>query len=393
MKKRIISFAVCSVIWLLQGCGEKKSDAKTNEPSVYQVDLKAASDPETVEKFLNGMEIRLLPLESGDSMLFKGSGSAIHLDGNNIFLLDASQQAIFRFDRSGKFINKIFRKGQGLEEYNVLFGMTLFKNTIYGLDNKKIQLYDYEGKYIKTIPLKNAGRQIGVKEDGTVVVASNYIQPYQLTEYRTDGTVSEYLPSNKNLLKQQVSQSTYHSLKRYGDGVLLTNYFDPNIYQLKDTLSVFATLDYKGMNIPDNFFEGTDEEVASRFREYREGDKAVLSTDRITITDDWAIFVPSLIWDPCVVYYNRKSNTFLLNKGFAQPYDLFFGGYKAPDGYDEQSGEFYRLINAVELKEIVEELAKDDPDYLNTYPFLKNVDCSQINDDSNDWIIFYKLKS
>lgn len=64
----------------------------------------------------------------------------------------------------------------------------------------------------------------------------------------------------------------------------------------------------KGMNIPSDFFEGTDEEITNRFREYREGDKAILSFDRLTVTDDWAVFVPSLLRDPCVVYYNRRSD-------------------------------------------------------------------------------------
>ena len=147
------------------------------------------------------------------------------------------------------------------------------------------------------------------------------------------------------------------------------------------------------MNIPSNMFSGTDEEIADRFREYREGDKAILSFDRLTVTDDWVVFAPSLIWDPCVVYYNRKSDTYLLNKNWGQPYDLFFGGYRAPDGYDEKSREFYQLVNAVELKEVVGEIAKAAPNYQDTYPFLKGVDVSQIDDNTNDWIVFFKLRS
>ena len=370
MKQQLISLFFCGVL-LLQGCTEKKNEAQLEKTlSVYQVDLKSESPKESIDRFLAGMEIRLLPLESGDSILFKGSASTIHLADDDIFLL-------------GKFKNKIFRNGQGPEEYNVLFNMALFDNKVYALDNTKIQLYDYEGNYLKTVPLKNDGRQVAVAKDGTIAVASNYIQPYQLTLYRPDGTISEYLPSDKNLLKQQISQSTYHSLKRYGDRILLTNYFDPSIYQLEDTVSAFATLDFKGMNIPSNMFSGTDEEIANRFREYREGDKAILSFDRLTVTDDWVVFAPSLIWDPCVVYYNRKSDT----------YDLFFGGYRAPDGYDEKSREFYQLVNAVELKEVVGEIAKAAPNYQDTYPFLKGVDVSQIDDNTNDWIVFFKLRS
>lgn len=72
------------------------------------------------------------------------------------------------------------------------------------MDNTKIQLYDYEGNYLKTVPMKRWPRQVAFAKDGTIAVASNYIQPYQLTLYRPDGTISEYLPSDKNLLKQQI---------------------------------------------------------------------------------------------------------------------------------------------------------------------------------------------
>ena len=145
MKQQLISLFFCGVL-LLQGCTEKKNEAQLEKTlSVYQVDLKSESPKESIDRFLAGMEIRLLPLESGDSILFKGSASTIHLADDDIFLLDASQRVIFRFGRDGKFKNNIFRNGQGPEEYNVLFNMALFDNKVYALDNTKIQLYDYEG--------------------------------------------------------------------------------------------------------------------------------------------------------------------------------------------------------------------------------------------------------
>lgn len=87
-----------------KGCTEKKNEAQLEKTlSVYQVDLKSESPKESIDRFLAGMEIRLLPLESGDSILFKGSASTIHLADDDIFLLDASQRVIFRFGRDGKF--------------------------------------------------------------------------------------------------------------------------------------------------------------------------------------------------------------------------------------------------------------------------------------------------
>lgn len=387
MKNRVFPFAILFVFSLFVGCAENKEETKS---PVYHIDLKQKSEPSKIETFLSDMQIRLVPLETKDSIYFDGEASKIHMDGKSIFIVNASQNSIFRFNEQGEFIKKHSRQGQGPEEYSILFNIALSKGVIYGLDRKKVQLYDYDGNYIKTIPLKYEGRQIWAKEDGTVFISGNYTQPYQAAVYQKDGDVLEILPSNKNLLKLPISQSTNYSIGEYNNGVYLTNYFDRNIYQLEDSVSILATLDFGDMNISDNFFAGTVEEIEARFSDYRQNDKAVFKIDHLTLTDEWLIFTPTL-FDPSVVYYNRKSNTYIVNKGFKEPYNLFFGKYNAPDGYIEETEEFYRLVNAMELKEMVEELTNQDSDYLSQYPFLKNVDVSKIDENTNDWILFFKL--
>lgn len=387
MKKRIYPFALLFIFLLFIRCAENKE--KINN-SVYHIDLRQEFEPSIINKFLSDMQIRLLPLATKDSMYFDGEASKIHIDGKSVFIVDASQNSIFRFNDKGEFIQKIAHHGQGPKEYSMLFNIALSKGLIYGLDRKKIQVYDYDGNYIKTIPLRHEGRQIWVKEDGTIFIAGNYIQPYQIVVYQKDGNILEFLPSNKELLKLSISQSTNYSIGEYNSSVYLTNYFDRNIYQLEDSVSILATLDFGDMNISDNFFAGTAEEIDARFSDYRQNDKAVFKIDHLTLTDEWLIFTPTL-FDPSVVYYNRKSNKYIVNKGFEKPYNLFFGRYNAPDGYVEETKEFYRLVNAMELKEMIEELAKQDSDYLSQYPFLKNVDVSKIDENTNDWIIFFKL--
>ena len=326
-----------------------------------------------------------------DSMYFNGEEAVVHVADGQLFVHDVAQDMIFRFDKDGKLINRIARKGQGPEEYTFLSGITVANQTIYGLNRNKIQCYDYEGNYLKTIPLKHDAWQIAVQNDGTIFTATNYIQPYQFTVYSPDGTISDFMPSNPELLKLEVSQSTYHSLKQGNDIVYFTNYFDRNIYQFKDdSVSVMVTLDFGSMNIPADFFQGEDDEIGSRFREYREKDKAIMKVDHLTVTDTWLIFSPAQ-FDAYAVYYNRKNHATILNKDLEEPYNLLFGGYKTPDGYNPETGEFYRLVGSMDLKEVVEEIAKNNPDYLDKYPFLKGVDLSQVDENSNDWVVFYKL--
>ncbi len=229
-----------------------------------------------------------------------------------------------------------------------------------------------------------------MRKDGSIITITNYRQPYQLTVYKRNGEISEFLPTDSSLQKIQVSQSTYHSLKELGNNVYATCYFDSNIYQWKnDSIFVFAKLDFGNMNIPENFFQCSVEEYNAKFREYRSNDKSVFCIDGLVLTDDWLIFTPCLI-EPFSVYYNRKTGSYMLSKKMEKPYDLFFGGYNTPDGYNASTGEFYDLVNSMDLKGVIQDL-KEEPDYLNKYPFFRNVDLLKIDENSNDCIVFYKL--
>ena len=385
-------FIIFSTLFLGLSLVSCSDSAKTeHEIPVYSINVKQTPNADEVNQFFGQAQIRLQPLETRDSMYFNGEEAVVHVADGQLFIHDVAQDIIFRFDKNGKFINRIARNGQGPEEYTFLSGITIANQTIYGLNRNKIQCYDYEGNYLKTISLKHDSWQIAVRNDGTLFTATNYIQPYQFTAYYPDGTVSDFMPSNPELLKLEVSQSTYHSLKQDKDVAYFTNYFDRNIYQFKDdSVSVMATLDFGNMNIPADFFQGEDDEIGSRFREYREKDKAIMKVDHLTVTDTWLIFTPAQ-FDAYAVYYNKATNTTILNKELREPYNLLFGGYKTPDGYNPETGEFYRLVSAIDLKEVVEEIAESHPDYQEKYPFLKGIDFSQVDENSNDWVMFYKL--
>lgn len=223
-------FIIFSALFLGLSLVSCSDSAKTeHEIPVYSIDVKQTPNADEVNQFFGQAQIHLQPLETRDSMYFNGEEAVVHVADGQLFVHDVAQDIIFRFDKNGKFLNRIARKGQGLEEYTFLSGITIANQTIYGLNRNKIQCYDYEGNYLKTIPLKRNSWQIAVRNDGTLFTATNYIQPYQFTAYYPDGTVSDFMPSNPELLKLEVSQSTHHSLKQDKGVAYFTNYFDRNI--------------------------------------------------------------------------------------------------------------------------------------------------------------------
>ena len=371
---------------------DKESEKKDHRH--FAVNIKGGSDPDLLKNVMDNMESRLIQLETNDSLLFNGKASYLYVTSDYLFVADLKQKIILRYDKQGKFINKINRKGQGPEEYITLANIYFNVNAIYVCDLTKILVYDFNGEYLKTIiPPKDEIGQFYIDPSGLIVQSRYYLGDSQLIVYDEDGKlIKEYFPTPEVIRDFWIVQGCYRSIGNYNGGTFVSNYFDTNIYMLEgDSIQTFATFDFGSMNLPKDFFEGETKELVPKFNDFRENDKAVLNIDNITITDNWIVFCPPLFEPKEVIYCNRKNGKYLINNDFNNFYAQVLGKYDAPDGYDSRSGEFYRLVNAALLKEAIEELQQSDGHYLEKYPFLKGIDPEKIDEESNDWVIFFKM--
>lgn len=109
------------------------------------------------------MDVEYVPLETKDDFLNQGFVQAI---GKNIILVKNwnDNGDIFVYDRTGKAIRKINRKGQGGEEYVFMYNITLdedrgemFINDLYA---KKIIVYDLYGNFKRSLKHKEGGGSI-----------------------------------------------------------------------------------------------------------------------------------------------------------------------------------------------------------------------------------------
>lgn len=381
------------LIVLFVSCNVEK---KNSTPQIFHIDLDKGSDPEQIEEFLSNMEIHLLPMETTESSYFAGSSSHLHITDDYLFVADNMQNIILRYDRQGKYINTINRKGQGGEEYTAFLSLSIVNPLLYIGDWKKIQVYDYEGNYVKTIPMEHERPQLHIKPDGTILVARDFHYPTQLLVCNQKGqTIAEYFPTPEIVRTFTVPKVNYYSMGDYDGGCYITNYLDNTVYLVKDTVHVLATMDFGPKNIPSDFFDGTTEEVERKFWELRgapdKATKNILDIDNVIVTDDWITFIP-MSFEPTVVYCNRKKNTVIVNKGLKEPYHTLLGGYQAPNDFDEKEGKFYRLVSNMDLKEMIETLAAEDKDYLTKYPFLQGINPKEMKENDNDWVLSFKMK-
>ncbi|WP_287620302.1 6-bladed beta-propeller [Parabacteroides sp.] len=379
------------LLLLLFACTAKE---EKNVPPTIVVDLNQVPNAQETKALLNRMKIRFVPMENGDSIIYSGEDSRLCCFGDELYVVDAGQDVIFRYDKNGNFINKISRQGEGPEEYIILGDFAIHEGSLFVKDRMKIQVYDLEGNYLRTIPVEVNG-DIAFRADGSLIATANYLYPYQLTVYTPDGNKTwEALPSPEQLKSFKFGRKDRHTLGKVelGDSYCFMNYFDPNIYILQDTtVRVLATLDFLKRSMPADYLNKPLEELAESWSDDRMNDTYVFEVSDMVVTENWITFCPPLMKTKASVYYDRKAGKAITNLGFEGIYKMLLGGYTCPDGYNPHTKEFYCLVNVSELQETLIELAERDPDYLIHYPFLEGINPDALDEEANDWAMFFTL--
>lgn len=138
LKERVMNrWWYCFVIFLWIGKGTAQIPV-IKIPPVAQESIALSDIAECVVR-----EVRLEQVED----VWLSSVRRMMVDGKNLFLRDYRQGQVFRFDVSGKFLNRIGQIGHGPNEYLYLkaFCVDPDLKQIYLMTEKGIKSYDYEG--------------------------------------------------------------------------------------------------------------------------------------------------------------------------------------------------------------------------------------------------------
>lgn len=161
MKKTIYLLGVSSLL-LLVSC---KSKVKENE-----VVLEDKKEIVLLDQLDNQIEclllsdavcdIDIIPLETADECLFRKI-SNLYVSENYIFL--NALNAVFQFDRSGKYIQSISRLGQGPDEFNYCQGLgvdessqLIYLASGFSIENQ-IKVFSFDNAHVKTIQVAEKG--------------------------------------------------------------------------------------------------------------------------------------------------------------------------------------------------------------------------------------------
>jgi hypothetical protein len=123
-------------IVLFYGCGKRTAD-KNSSPEVVNINPYEATDYVNLSEIVDSVKYIKLQTDPDDVM---GRILGIIIRQKYIYAIDVSQTAVFVFDKTGKFVSKLAKRGQGPDEYNYMQAVFVDKNEEY------IELLSYKGR-------------------------------------------------------------------------------------------------------------------------------------------------------------------------------------------------------------------------------------------------------
>ncbi len=108
--------------------------------------------------------------DDDENYLFYRVESIIVDNEENIYVLDAGNCRVQKFNKNGEYLQTIGRKGQGPGEFtNPAAFYRDREGTLYVLGQMKIQVFDAAGEYKKSIPLENRIYEFMITPDGQII--------------------------------------------------------------------------------------------------------------------------------------------------------------------------------------------------------------------------------
>lgn len=154
---KTLIFIETILLLVMTSCGSDN----TSTDGFITVDVtKSSYSPKKELVLQDFMDVEYIPLETNDEFVNHGNVQAV---GEKYIIVTnyRNDGDIFVYNRKGKAIRKINRKGQGAEEYTYCSGVTLDEdnNEMFIDDHfiKKVFVYDLEGNFKRSFKQKNDG--------------------------------------------------------------------------------------------------------------------------------------------------------------------------------------------------------------------------------------------
>ena len=214
--------SILGIILLLAVTAESQGQRQAVNDKIITVDVTKSYSPKRELILQDFMDVEYIALETNDDFLNQG----VVLDiGKNIILVknQVNDGDIFVYNRTGKALRKINRKGQGGEEYNIISNIILDEDNeemfVNDIIKTKIHVYDLYGKFKRSFNhKKDAGSlfytdMFNYDKDNLICYDKHNVETPFLLISKLNGSITKEIkiPFNeKKLLSQSIRQGDYN---------------------------------------------------------------------------------------------------------------------------------------------------------------------------------------
>ncbi|GHT10480.1 hypothetical protein FACS189426_10750 [Bacteroidia bacterium] len=160
--KRANLISILVIILSLTVTAESRGQRQSVNNDFIKVDVTKSYSQKKELILQDFMDVEYIPLETNDE--FVNQGLVQDIGKKFIVVINKNRDGdIFIYDRTGKAIRKINRKGQGPEEYPNILGITLDEdnNEMFVSGSRKTVVYDLYGKFKRSFNHKKDTKTTG----------------------------------------------------------------------------------------------------------------------------------------------------------------------------------------------------------------------------------------
>lgn len=302
MKTLFVLFFACTTIC---SCGQSIPICnKQNTNNLLIVDLYEAyqnRDNCLLSSFVESLDY--LPLETTLDCLLGEYFNRIVITTDDIFIFDFRQRA-YRFSIDGKFKNKVGKIGKGPGECIKPLDMVVdsINKQVALLDNDKLVWYDFDGKHIKTDPLKVKADKIIAVNQNTLLYNNKYYMYAKPSErfsmffysYKKKKELSKIACEKKDKIPFSICEPIIY---KHNHQTFVKDYWSDTIYQV---ISPFQLKAHIAIN--------------SGKLKHRDNDDKSLFTGKKNPADTWVIDITRITETDRFIFLTSNKGLFIYDK-------------------------------------------------------------------------------
>jgi hypothetical protein len=203
-------------------------------------------------------------------------GEIIKTQVYNDFFFILSNNAIYVFEQSGKFKQRIANKGSGPGEYSEITDFEIYSGILYILDrsNQRVIEFTLDGQHLNTKSIQLWAQKLVVINEGEILLYSgeedNGYNQCKFSRLINNGEIIGSIPIDTRKSKF-LHVNSLQNFVRYDSEIYFHEAFNDTVFVIDGGRIIPKySLHYDGLNIPNSFFEKDYENIYTFFQSFNE---------------------------------------------------------------------------------------------------------------------------